>query len=142
MFIITLQQSWADKMINRIRNVIKRDCKKTKRAVQEPDIQPDAKRRKKGFDLLRRYPVNSGGSACVAEDAASLEEHKKVIATELGKARPRDSVLLPLMKSTYGERRIYILNEATSVAVILTNHPALSRTTIVSLFPNLLNSIL
>ena len=142
MFIITLQQSWADKMVDHIRNVIKGDCRKTKRAVQEPDVQPDANHRKKGIDLLRHYPVNSGGSACVAEDAASLEEHKKVIATELGKAKPRDSVLLPLMKSMYGERRMYILNEATSVAVILTSHPALSHPTIVSLFPNLLNSIL
>lgn len=136
MFIITLQQSWADKMIDRVRNVIKRDCRKTKRAVQEPENQPDAKRRKKGIDLLRRYPVNSGGSACVAEDADSLEEHKKAIGTELGKAKPRDSVLLPLMKSTYAERRMFILNEATSVAVILTNHAALSRPAIVSFFPN------
>ena len=54
-----------------------------------------------------------------------MEEHKKVIDTELGKAKPRESVLLPLMKSTYGERRMFILNEATSVAIILTNYPAL-----------------
>ena len=59
-----------------------------------------------------------------------------MIDTELGKAKPRESVLLPLMKSTYGERRIFILNEATSVAIILTNYPALSCPAIVSLFPS------
>ena len=66
---------------------------------------------------------------CIAEDADSLEEHKKAIAAEVGKAKSRHSVLLPLMKSTYAEQRMFILNEATSVAVILTNHPALSRPT-------------
>ena len=57
-----------------------------------------------------------------------------MIAAELGKAKP-DSTLLPLMKS--GKQQIFILNEATSVAIILTNHSALSRPTytIVSLFP-------
>ena len=79
------------------------------------------------------YPVNSGGSACEAEDADSLEKHKKAIATDLGKAKPRDSVLLPLMKSTYREQQMF---EVTSVAVILTNHPVLSRPAIVSSFPN------
>ena len=122
-------------MIDRVRNVIKRDCRKTKRAIQESENQPDAKRRKKGIDLLRRYPLN-GGSACV-EDANSLQEHKKAIDTELGKAKPRETVLLPLMKSTYGERWMFILNEATSVATILNNYPALSRPAIVSLFPKL-----
>ena len=126
-------------MIERVRNVIKHDCKKTKRPVQEPEDQPDTKRRKKGFDLLRRYPVNAGGSARVPEDADSVEEHKKAVATELKKAKPRDSVLLPLMKSTYSERRMFALNEAASVAVILKTYPALSRPAIVSLFTKFSN---
>ena len=61
-----------------------------------------------------------------------MEKHKKAIATDLGKAKPRDSVLLPLMKSTYREQQMF---EVTSVAVILTNHPVLSRPAIVSSFP-------
>lgn len=58
--------------------------------------------------------------------------HNKAIKVELAKAKPRDSVLLPLMRSTYGERRMFILNEATSVQSILEKYCALSRPAIVS----------
>ena len=47
---------------------------------------------------------------------------------ELAESKPRDTVLLPLMKSTYHNRRNFILNEATSVASILSKYPALSST--------------
>ena len=49
----------------------------------------------------------------------SLELHNKAIGAELAKAKPRDSVLLPLMRSTYGVRRMFILNEAKCVQGIL-----------------------
>ena len=127
-------------MIEHVRNVIKRDWKrKTKWAVQEPDNHHDTESQWKGVDLLQKCPVNTSGSSCVAKDAGSLEEHKKVIATELRKAKPRDSFLLPLMKSMYGEWRMFILNEAALVAVILTNYLALSRPAIVSLFTKFSN---
>ena len=49
------------------------------------------------------------------EDSDSLDVHKKAITDELAKSKPRDSVLLPLFKSTYHERRFFIQNEATTV---------------------------
>ena len=130
MWFCTLQQSWADKMVERVRNVIKRDSKKAKGAPCEE--VPEPKRRKKGTDLLRRYPVNSNTPTDSSENTESLELHKKAIGTELARAKPRDSVLLPLMRSTYGERRMFILNEETSVRGILQKYQALSRPAVVS----------
>lgn len=43
-----------------MRNVIKQDSKKTKRSLALTDEDADIpKKRRKGVDLLRRYPVNS-----------------------------------------------------------------------------------
>lgn len=119
-------------MITRVRNVIKRD--KVKRPDMDAEL-PDAKRKNcpatKGKDLLlRRYPVGVQ-EACV-EDLDSIAVHKKAISEELRKAKPRDSVLLPLLKSTYHERRLYIQNDATSVKQILDKYPVLCRRLIVS----------
>lgn len=119
-------------MITRVRNVTKRA--KMKRPSSGIDDQlPDAKRKKspqrKGRDLLlRRYPV---GVELSVKDLDSLEVHKKAIADELAKQKPRDSVLLPLYKSIYHERRIYIQNEATCVKQITEKYPALRRLSIV-----------
>ena len=118
-------------MVQRVRNVIKRDNKKARGMPSEEEV-PEPKRRKKGVDLLRRYPVSNSISTNTHENAESLELHKKAMGTKLAKAKPRDSVLLPLMRSTYGERRVFILNEATSVQAILQTHRALSRPAIVS----------
>ena len=124
------QQSWADKMVERLRNVIERDSKKSK--ASPSDKAPEPKRRRKGTDLLRRYPVNSNAPTDSNENAETLELHKKAINAELAKAKPRDCVLLPLLRSTYGERRIFILNEQTSVQGILQEYKALSRPAVVS----------
>ena len=48
------------------------------------------------------------------------------------KAKPRDNLLLPLMKSTYPDCRIFIQNDATPVTEILDSYPALRRPAIVS----------
>ena len=48
------------------------------------------------------------------------------------KAKPRDSLLLPLMKSTYHDRRIFIQNDAATVSEILDSYPALRRPAVVS----------
>lgn len=117
-------------MVERVRNVIKRDSKKAKGAPSEE--VPEPKRRRKGTDLMRRYPVSSNAPTDSSENAESLELHKKAIDAELDKAKPRESVLLPLMRSTYGERRIFILNEETSVHGILQKYQALSRPAVVS----------
>ena len=75
-------------------------------------LSPEARKRDL---LLQRYPTG----AQLTEDAASTESHLSAIVTELAKAKPRDAVLLPLMRSTYPSRRLFILNDATS---LLTAH--------------------
>lgn len=122
-------QSWADKMVERVRNVIKHDRKKgVKRPLEETNTsdQP-AKRKPKSSELLRRYPLSSTTSpSTLISDPESLAKHEAAMKTELSKSKPRDTVLLPLMKSTYHSRRIFILNEATSVASILAKYPVFS----------------
>ena len=76
--------------------------------------------------------MSSNDKLYMTEDADTLEQHRRAIANELGKAKPRDAVLLPLLKSTYGEHRIFVLNEATSVKSILDKYPALSYPAVVS----------
>ena len=61
-----------------------------------------------------------------------MGQHNNAISTELKKSKPRDSILLPLFKSTYGERRMFVLNEAESVSHILEKHPGFPRPAIVS----------
>lgn len=81
---------------------------------------------------MRRYPVSSTAPTDSSENAETLELHKKAIDAELAKVKPRENVLLPLMRSTYGERRIFILNEEISVHGILQKYQALSRPAVVS----------
>ena len=58
------------------------------------------------------------------EDPSTVDRHQ---AEELSKSKPRDTVLLPLMKNTYGERRLFIVNGSSSIGDIKTRYPALSR---------------
>ena len=66
------------------------------------------------------------------EDPSSVAEHKKALQEEMKKAKPRDALLLPLMKSTFHDRRLFIQNDASAVADILEDYPALARSTVVS----------
>ena len=113
-------------MVERVRNVIKQDRKKGKRLLDEQECQSNPKiRAKAGCELLRRYPVSTD-TTLVPENAGSIEQHEKAIKKELDKSKPREMVLLPLMKSTYQSRQMYVLNEASSVDSILQKYPALS----------------
>ena len=69
---------------------------------------------------------------CVPEDSGSVSEHKKALQEEMKKAKPRDVLLLQLMKNTFHDRRMFIQNEAAAVADILEQYPALARPTVVS----------
>lgn len=122
-------------MVERIRNVIKRDRKSSRgsSSLMQAESESKTKRTKKESELLRRYPVSSTSAVEVEENPETLEKHKKAITTELAKAKPRETVLLPLMKSTYSERRMLILHHENSVQDILSIYPALSRPAIVSL---------
>ena len=66
----------------------------------------------------------------VPEDSRSVAEHAKAPNEEMKKSKPRDSVLLPLMKH---DRRIFVQNDAASVTEILDNCPALARPAVVKL---------
>lgn len=52
---------------------------------------------------------------------------------EMKKSKPRDAILLPVMKSTFQDRRIFIQNDAKSVRESLEVYPALNRPAVVSL---------
>lgn len=120
-------------MLERVRNVIKRDAKRTKRPLMDDeDLPPKKKMSIKGNDLLRRYPISNDVPAVECEE--TLKQHERGISKELAKAKPRDSVLLPLLRSTYAQRRLFILNEAESVGAILDLYPALSRQSVVRIF--------
>ena len=82
--------------------------------MQEDNIAKD--------NLLWRYPAQI--LEAVPDDNLSVEQHKKAIGEEMKKPKPRDSVLLPLMKSTYHERRMFIQAEAVSVNQIIQKYPA------------------
>ena len=64
---------------------------------------------------------------CVPEDSRSVAEHAKALNGEMKKPKPRDSVLLPLMKYTFHDRRIFVQNDAASVTEIVDTYPALAR---------------
>ena len=97
-------------MVERIRNVIKLDHKKARQAGQE-HVHPSTPKgqKKTTHSLIRRYPISS----YEVGDCATIEKHSKAISDELSKAKPRDTLLLPLLKTTFSVRRMYVMNEAT-----------------------------
>ena len=126
-----IQQSWEDRMVERVRNVIKRDHKRMPSCggwLSEGSKRSKlASNARKKDSLLRRYPTG----AQLTEDTASTESHLAAISSELAKAKPRDSILLPLMRSTYPSRRLFILNDATCAKHVLDDYPALQRQAVV-----------
>ena len=114
-------------MVERIRNV-KADLKKARQTGQEHLHPSSPKRQKRGASLIRRYPISSHEVG----DSATIEKHNKAISDELSKAKPQDALLLPLLKTTFGVRRMFVMNEATCVTDVLNKFPALSRTAVVS----------
>ncbi len=119
-------------MVERVQNVIKRDAKRSKRPLTEPDVPSEPKRKLKGAQLMRCYPISSDFDVPPVESQETMQQHMKAISKELEKKKPRDSVLLPLMLSTYAPRRLFIMNDATSVGDTLNTYPALSRQAVVS----------
>ena len=69
-------------------------CSLKTHSVNELELERPIKKKKKGPDLLRRYPVGSYENQAY-ENEESLKQHESAIATELKKAKPRDGVLLP-----------------------------------------------
>lgn len=116
-------------MVERIRNVFKRDRKSSSHEAENGPEAGPSKHRKRDREILRRYPVTTTDAG---ENAETIEVHKKAIDTELAKKKPRDSIILPLMKSTFNERRIWITNVVSAVSDLLKRYPAMSRLTVVN----------
>ena len=114
-----------------MRNVIKTDNRKARRSGDVVSAPP-SKRSKKDptMELLRRYPVSA--SNLNIEDPASVQLHLKGIEEEMKRAKPRDTVLLPLLRTTFGERRLFVLNDASNIKEIRDCYPALTIPAVVS----------
>ena len=108
-------------MLERIRNIIESGKKKFK-ATDDSEEIPTPKRghKVKADDLSRRYPVVMSPAQSAADDE-TLQQHHKAIEEELTKPKPRDRVLLPLMKSTFATRWLFVKNDARNVKDILEN---------------------
>ena len=118
-------------MLERIRNLIKSDRKKGGHNIP-PTNSP--KRRKTTLcqeQLVRRYPIKSNEE--VAEDEDSIHQHISAIDIEMKKTKPRDSVLLPLYRSTFAVQWKFIKNDAENVRDILKKYVALRHPKIVSI---------
>lgn len=83
-------------------------------------------------EVLRRHPVKAGGRSLDIIDNETLDQHRKAIEAEMKKAKPRDSVLLPLMKLTFPHRRMYVQNTAITMNDILEKYSVLARPAVVS----------
>lgn len=113
-------------MVARVRNLIKSDRKKSHAASVS---LPTPKRQCRTTDvLMRRYPVVQSGAL---EDSDSNDQHKKAIVDEMSRIKPRESVLVPLMKLSYQNRWDFVCHQAQSVEEILQAYPALKRPSIV-----------
>jgi len=75
-----------------------------------------------------RYPALSRTAVTPEEETLACEALQK----EMQNATPRRDVFLPLLKTTFGLRRHYILHEATSVHDIIYDYPALKDASAVS----------
>ena len=114
------------------RNVLKSDKKKGKHPLEATEsVTP--KRKRKADAILQRYPI-SCNNVSRTDNSETLAQHSKAISSELSKSIPRDTVLLPLMKYTFNDRRALILEGGNSVKAVLDVYPALSSLAIVSSF--------
>ena len=109
--------------------MIKLDRKKTK-AVQQQEEGMPKRSRTKADSLLRRYPPALSQELI---DEETLQQHLKAIDNEIEKNKPRERVLLPLMKSTFACRCLFVRKDASNVVEILEQYPSLKIPSIVSL---------
>jgi hypothetical protein len=115
-------------MLERVRNLIKSDKKKHGRSSSPSNSLSVSKARKTSSvkeQLIRRYPIKSNDE--LPEDNSSVCKHLEAVDAEMQKKKPRDSVLLPLFKSTFPVRWHFIKNTAEDVKDILSKYPALKR---------------
>lgn len=122
------------KIMDRVYNVEK--TRKRKAADDSMDATPKKRGRPKRVTSLEtRYPsIRPHG------DDASQQQQKQALSKEMDKEKPRKDILLPLMKSTFYERRQYILDRDDSVLAKLEKYPALKMPPLVGLLHAIVNS--
>ena len=114
--------------MERVNNVCKIVAKDKKRIGSPEGEQPNPKRNKVD-KLIRRYPVTVSSEMA---DEATMEQHLEAIQEEMEKSKPRDWILLPLMKGTFQNHLLYIRKDATSVKEIMEKYPCLKYPSLVS----------
>ena len=126
---ICLQTSWVQRIQECLRNRIKAAKRKLqKKGIKGEEGSTSKRQNKSGHNsqLFRRYPVQQGSNP--VDDPRSIDERCKAMTTEMEKARPRDQVLLPLLKSTYDSRRMFMeFDEEADVRSTLQAYPAMCR---------------
>lgn len=74
---------------------------------------------------MKRYPPRLYDDIN-REDDETVKKHLSAMASEMGKKKPREVVLLPLLKQTYSIRRDFVTSiDRCGVAEILDEYPAL-----------------
>lgn len=97
-----------------------------KKRQREDETSPLAKKRPK---ILDRYPPLDANDIT---DESTHERHMKALKAELERDKQRICVVQELMELTFGHRREFVLNHATSVEEILATYPALRQPDVVS----------
>ena len=100
----------------------------------EIDETPKAKRPKKQINLLSRCSLataSTSASKSQHEDSESIKGHITSMENEMGKDKPPDTLLKPLMKLTYITRKDSILDNPTTVGAVIKTYPALKRSSVV-----------
>ena len=88
-------------MLEGVRNLIKR------KSTASSDMIVSAPKQNKVTDnsLMRHYPVRIPPRE---EDVETIKQHVKAIQEEMAKTKPREHVLIPLIKNTSMERWLFI----------------------------------
>lgn len=105
--------------MERLRNV-------RKRSKDEEDcaVKPKKKKLSPKQSLMKRYPPRLHNDT--REDNETTAQHLAAMVSEMGKKKPREIVLLPLLRRTYSARRDFITStERCGVAEILKEYPGL-----------------
>lgn len=118
-FLLFFQASWYEKILERLRNVRKRS-----KSDNDSDAVPKKSKTCPKKSLMKRYPPCLHNDS--REDDETIRTHLTAMASEMSKKKPRDVVILPLLKQTYATRRDYITSPCRSgVVEILEEYPAL-----------------
>ena len=113
-FDVFLQTSWYDKLLEQLRNLHKRTKSSGANSEKTSKIAVTQGSKKARSSLLKRYPPR----AHIVIDEDTIVKHEDAMLAEMAKKKPREVVILPLMKQTYS-----VTSDRTSVQEILSKYP-------------------